>query len=104
MVRASCRCVDLPWAGGGRSGMEDWVVNGRPKGMTEERLTLKRSVGRNVHPASLKGERASPWRSTTVAGRRADGQRMAPEGVRARSAPVEGSKALLPTLFRRGFR
>ena len=51
-----CRCVDLPHAGGGRSGMEDWAVDGRPKGVTEERLTPKRSVGRNVHPASLRGE------------------------------------------------
>ena len=36
--------------------MEDWVVDGRPKGVTEERLTLKRCVGRNVHRASLRGE------------------------------------------------
>jgi hypothetical protein len=36
--------------------MEDWVVDGRPKGVTEERLTPRRSVGRNVHPASLRGE------------------------------------------------
>jgi hypothetical protein len=29
---------------------------GGPKGVTEERLSLKRSEGRNVHPASLRGE------------------------------------------------
>jgi hypothetical protein len=40
-------------AGGTRS---DWAVDGRPKGVTEERLTLKRCVGRNVHPASLRGQ------------------------------------------------
>ena len=62
--------------------MEDWVVDGRPKGVTEERLTPKRCVGRNVHPASLRGEGIS-LAVTTVAGRRADGQRMAPAGVRA---------------------
>jgi hypothetical protein len=33
-----------------------WTVDGRSKGVTEQRLTLKRCVGRNVHPASLRGE------------------------------------------------
>ena len=37
-------------------GVAKWTVDGRPKGVTEERLTLKRCVGRNVHPASLRGE------------------------------------------------
>src|ERR671930_2160855 len=98
MVSASCRCVDLPRAGGGRRGTKDWVVDGRPKGVTEERLTLKRSVGRNVHPASLRGEGISlavhggGWqacrRATDGSGRRSQ-----------RAAPVEGSKTLLPTFF-----
>ena len=34
----------------------NWTVDGRSKGVTEQRLTLKRCVGRNVHPASLRGE------------------------------------------------
>jgi hypothetical protein len=60
--------------------MEDWVVDGRPKGVTEERLTLKRCVGLNVHPASLRGEGIS-LAVTAVAGRRADVQRTAPGAI-----------------------
>ena len=72
-----------------------WTVDGRSKGVTEQRLTLKRCVGRNVHPASLRGEGISlavhdgGWQAC----RRAtdgDGKRL------QRSAPFEGSKALLP--------
>jgi hypothetical protein len=33
-----------------------WTADGQSKGVTEQRLTLKRCVGRNVHPASLRGE------------------------------------------------
>jgi len=34
----------------------DWVVDGWPKGVTEQRLTPRRCEGRNVHSASLRGE------------------------------------------------
>ncbi len=70
-----------------------WTVDGRSKGVTEQRLTLKRCVGRNVHPASLSGEGISlaahdgGWQAC----RRAtdgDGKRL------QRAAPFEGSKAL----------
>jgi hypothetical protein len=33
-----------------------WTADGQSKGVTEQRLTPKRCVGRNVHPASLRGE------------------------------------------------
>jgi hypothetical protein len=76
----------------------DWVVDGWPKGVTEQRLTLKRCVGRNVHPASLRGEGISlavhdgGWQACR---RATDGS----GGVWRRAAPVEGSKSLLPTSF-----
>ncbi len=81
--------------------MLDWVVDGRSKGVTEQRLTLKRCVGRNVHPASLRGEGISlavhdgGWqacrRVTDGIGKRSE----------QRAAPIEGSKTLLP-LFTSG--
>src|SRR5438045_4121474 len=58
----------FPAVGDGRRGAEDWVADGWPKGVTEERLTLKRSVGRNVHPASLRGARSACPRSGPVEG------------------------------------
>ena len=72
-----------------------WTADGRSKGVTEQRLTLKRCVGRNVHPASLRGECISlavhdgGWQACR---RATDGY-----GKRSqRAAPYEGSKALLP--------
>ena len=76
--------------------MLDWVVDGWPKGVTQQRPTLRRCVGRNVHPASLRGEGISlavhdgGWqacrRATDGIGKRSE----------QRAAPIEGSKSLLP--------
>ena len=73
-----------------------WTVDGQSKGVTEQRLTLKRCVGRNVHPASLRGEGISlavhdgGWQACR---RATDGNGKRSE---QRAAPFEGSKALLP--------
>ena len=60
------------------------------------------SAGRNVGPASLRGEGIS-LAVTTVAGRRADDATdRSGESAKATSPPpVEGSQSLLPTLFSR---
>jgi hypothetical protein len=68
---------------------KDWAVDGRPKGVTEQRLRLCGAWAVTC-VRRREGGRAYLWRSTVVAGRRADRQRMAPEGVDQRSAPVEG--------------
>ena len=73
-----------------------WTVDGRSKGVTEQRLTPKRCVGRNVHPASLRGEGISlavhdgGWQACR---RATDGNGKRSE---QRAAPFEGSQALLP--------
>ena len=79
-----------------RGCLSNWPVDGRSKGVTEQRLTPKRCVGRNVHPASLRGEGISlavhdgGWQACR---RATDGNGKRSE---QRAAPFEGSKALLP--------
>jgi hypothetical protein len=75
---------------------KDWVIDGWPKAVTEQRLRLCEAWAVTCI-RRRQGGRAYLWRSTMVAGRRVDRQRMAPEGVERRFAPVEGSKTLLPT-------
>ncbi len=53
------------------------VTSRRRPARGSDGTTAARSVGRNVHPASLRGEGIS-LAAATAAGRRADGQRMAP--------------------------
>ena len=73
-----------------------WTVDGRSKGVTEQRLTPKRCVGRNVHPASLRGEGISlavhdgGWQACR---RATDGNGKRSE---QRAALFEGGKSLLP--------
>ena len=73
-----------------------WTVDGQSKGVTEQRLTLKRCVGRNVHPASLRGQgmplavHDGGWAGVLT------GNGWLREALEQRSAPVEGRKALLP--------
>jgi hypothetical protein len=79
-----------------RGCLSNWTVDGRSKGVTEQRLTPKRCVGRNVHPASLRGEGISlavhdgDWQACR---RATDGNGKRSE---QRAAPFEGSKSLLP--------
>jgi hypothetical protein len=53
------------------------AVDGWPKGVTEQRLTLERCVGRNVGPASLRGEVPPP--THLAVGKRATRRLWAPE-------------------------